>query len=138
MKRERIEHLIPHAGRMCLLDEAVSWDDDAIECRAVSHRDPDHPLRRHGRLAAVHLVEYAAQAAALHTRLTAEHGGGGAGMLVEVRDLDLAVEALDDRSGELRITASAELRSGQGLIYRFRAGDEARELASGRLTIATP
>lgn len=137
MKRDEIEQLIPHSGPMCLLQEAVSWDDAAIECRAANHGAPDHPLRRDGRLDAVHLVEYAAQAAALHTRLTGEHGAGGAGVLVEVRDLDLAVEALDDVGAALRIVASAELRSGQGLIYRFRAASDTGELASGRLTIAT-
>jgi len=138
MKRDAIEQLVPHSGAMCLLEEVICWDNDAIDCRATSHRWPDHPLRRDGHLASIHLVEYAAQAAALHTRLMADHDSGRAGMLVEVRDLELAVESLDGLADELRIVASAELRSSQGLIYRFRASTDADELASGRLTVATP
>lgn len=138
MRRDEIEQLVPHAGPMCLLDEAVCWDGDAIECRVASHRDPDHPLRRNGRLGAVHVVEYAAQAAALHTRLAGGDGAGGAGMLVEVRDLDIAIESLDAVSEDLRISASSEIQTGQGMIYRFSVRTEAGELAAGRVTIATP
>ena len=65
-----IEQHIPHKGRMCLLDEVLSWD-------ATPHPLPqrqrtarrDNPLRAHGRLGAACGIEYAAQAMAVHGAL---------------------------------------------------------------------
>ena len=50
---------IPHAGTMCVLDSVDAWDTERIRCTATSHRDPDNPLRAHGRLASVCGIEYA-------------------------------------------------------------------------------
>ena len=44
-----IEALIPHRGPMCLLDRMTSWDATRIECVAVNHRDPRHPLAQRER-----------------------------------------------------------------------------------------
>ena len=83
LDRGWIESHIPHRARMCLLDEVVSWDAARISCRAVSHRDPDHPLRAHGRLGVACGVEYAAQAMAVHGALAssalAVHSGSHGG-----------------------------------------------------------
>ena len=38
---------------MCLLEEVLEWDENAIACRAVSHRDPANPLRSGVRQATV-------------------------------------------------------------------------------------
>src|SRR5262250_1492609 len=66
-----IEQHIPHKGRMCLLDEVLSWDAARIRCRSGSHRAADNPLRAHGRLGAACGIEYAAQAMAVHGALVA-------------------------------------------------------------------
>ena len=73
MNRAWIEERIPHHGRMCLLDEVIEWDAQHIRCRSATHRDPDNPLRSHGRLGIACGIEYAAQAMALHGALAA-HG----------------------------------------------------------------
>ena len=52
LDHEWIEQHIPHKGRMCLLDEVLSWDATRIRCRSSSHRARDNPLRAHGRLRA--------------------------------------------------------------------------------------
>ena len=70
-----IRRLIPHAGAMCLIDSVSAWIPSRIDCSSDTHRDPDHPLRRDGRLAALHAFEYAAQAAAIHGGLLAAHEG---------------------------------------------------------------
>ena len=50
--------LIPHQGRMCLLDAVLSCSPERIVCRASNHQAPDHPLRSpHGLLAPVG-IEY--------------------------------------------------------------------------------
>lgn len=69
LTRQEILALIPHGGRMCLLDRAVSWDDEKLVAETSCHRDEACPLRREGRLATVALVEPALQAMALHGAL---------------------------------------------------------------------
>ncbi|KGO97540.1 phosphotransferase, partial [Lysobacter defluvii IMMIB APB-9 = DSM 18482] len=73
-----IEALVPHAGSMSLWDEVLDWSGERIVLRAWRHRDPAHPLRSNGRLHAVHLCEYGAQAMAVHGGLRASAGGGTA------------------------------------------------------------
>ena len=86
------QHLIPHAGGMCLLDEVVAWDDAAIHARTRSHARDDNPLRSDGQLRALHLAEYGAQAMAIHGGLLARAQGAVAapGYLVSLRDVELA------------------------------------------------
>ena len=76
--RALIAQLIPHQGAMSLLDQIVSWDESNIVATAATHRSTEHPLRDHGRLRAVHLCEYGAQAAALHGGLIARAAGARA------------------------------------------------------------
>ena len=65
---------IPHHGSMCLLHAVSQWDERRIVCEALSHVDPDNPLRAQGRLGAANGVEYAAQAMAVHGGLLAPVG----------------------------------------------------------------
>ena len=71
LDRQWIEQHIAHKGRMCLLDEVLSWDAARIRCRSATHRSADNPLRLHGRLGAACGIEYAAQAMAVHGALIA-------------------------------------------------------------------
>lgn len=138
MTRDEIASRIPHAGRMCLLDQALAWDADRIHCRSDNHRAADHPLRRRGQLASVNLVEYAAQAAALHSALVdADQAGGRAGMLAGLKDVWLAGGDLQDVAQALDIHAEREMASPLGLIYRFDVQAGPAPLAKGRLTIIT-
>src|SRR6201982_2339720 len=78
INKAEIRSLIPHSDLMCLLDEVVEWDDQSIACASNTHRDPATPLRRQGRLSAVHAFEYGAQAAAIHGGLRARAAGTAA------------------------------------------------------------
>src|SRR5436305_13455670 len=75
INKAEIRTLIPHSGLMCLLDEVTQWDDRSIVCITNTHRDPDNPLLREGRLSALHAFEYGAQAAAVHGGLRARSVG---------------------------------------------------------------
>ena len=90
---DEIAGLIPHAHGMCLVDRVLGWDDSSIRCQSDSHRRSDHPLRRDGRLGAVHLVEYAAQATAIHHAVLARQRGESptSGYLAAVRQVRLEV-----------------------------------------------
>ena len=76
--RVEIERLIPHAGGMCLLERVLAFDDSGLHAQSEAHRDPAHPLRRDGRLSALHLCEYGAQAMAVHGGLLAALEGRSA------------------------------------------------------------
>jgi predicted hotdog family 3-hydroxylacyl-ACP dehydratase len=131
-----IAKLIPHAGRMCLLESVVCWSADSITCRAVSHLRADNPLRRHGRLASLCGIEYTLQAAALHGAL---RGGGPQppGYLAALRMTSLVDTALDDPAlGVLHAAARCEHGDSTGLIYGIRLCSEDGEiLLDGRATI---
>jgi predicted hotdog family 3-hydroxylacyl-ACP dehydratase len=131
--REAIAGLVPHQGAMCLLDEVEHWNERAIVCRAASHRDPSNPLRSAGRLAAVIGVEYAAQAVAVHGALTG--AGARQGYLAAVRDLECAVERLDEIAEDLTIHATQVAAESGRVLYDFRIEGEGRELLTGRLTV---
>lgn len=137
LDREWIASHIPHRGRMCLLDEVLSWDTVRISCRASSHRLADNPLRAHGRLGAACGVEYAAQAMAVHGAIMAHTAGtkARAGLLTSVRNLVLLVSRLDDLETDL--IASAERLAGDegSTLYEFTVASGGKELLTGRAGI---
>ena len=137
--RDRIALLIPHGGSMCLIDEVLSWDARRIHCRSRTHLDASNPLRRDGRLAALHLIEYGAQTMAIHGGLDAQSRGETAapGLLVSAREVQLHVSRLDDLSGALELHAEQQLANANGWLYAFHALCGERLLASGRLAVMT-
>ena len=135
--RADIEVLVPHGGAMCLWDEVVSWDGDRIVLRADNHRDPAHPLRSGGRLRALHLCEYGAQAMAVHGGLRARAGGGVArpGLLVALRGVVLHVDRIDDLPGPLEGVAEQLADSPASQQYAFRISHAGTLLAEGRAAV---
>lgn len=137
LSRAEIEALVPHAGAMCLWDEVLAWDAATIRLRAGNHRDPMHPLRSGGRLRAVHLCEYGAQAMAVHGGLLARERGGVAppGMLVALRGVALHVARIDDLPGPVECEATL-LAAGEGSQqYGFRIAHAGALLAEGRAAV---
>jgi predicted hotdog family 3-hydroxylacyl-ACP dehydratase len=138
LHRAEIARLVPHAGRMCLLDRVEACGPDSIECSALSHRDPGHPLRRDGLLPAICGAEYALQAMALHGALTGGDGPQPAGYLASLRGLVLAVERLDDVPGALAVRAVAQAREARSFVYGFEISGGGRLLLSGQAAIILP
>jgi predicted hotdog family 3-hydroxylacyl-ACP dehydratase len=141
LMREGIAALIPHSGRMCLLDHLVEWNADRIVCAATNHRDADHPLRsRRGLLAPV-AIEYAAQAMALHGALIGQAAGTPAtpGYLASARGVQLRVLRLDDlppaTPDELRIEATRQAGDAQQILYAFHVSHAGRPVADGRAAV---
>ena len=129
--------LIPHRGAMCVLDEVVAWDGETIHARSRSHRSADNPLRSDGRLRAVHLCEYGAQAMAVHGGLVARESGGAAapGFLVALRAVELHVERIDDLPEPLDVHAEKLLGDDNGWQYAFRIEHAGTLLATGRAAV---
>jgi len=137
INKAEIRTLIPHSGLMCLLDEITEWDDQSITCVSNTHRDPGNPLRRDGRLSAVHALEYGAQAAAVHGGLRARVTGATAapGYLAALRDGRLFVGSLDDIESALKVEALRLFGDGVNCVYECRVSARDRLLAEGRITI---
>lgn len=142
LDREALCRLIPHAGGMCLLDAVVAWDGDRIQCRSWSHLKVDNPLRREGRLRALHAVEYGAQAMAVHGGLLARERGeltGSAAYLAAVRDLQFHVEDLDAAAEPLEVEAERLMATGGNMMYGFAIQyPDGRAIASGRAMVMAP
>lgn len=139
LNRAQILALIPHDGAMCLLDSVVDWDDACIHCRSDTlHQAHAHPLRHAGGVAAVHLIEYGAQAAAVHGGLLAsqsEERPRSGGVLASLRDVVLSEKRVDAIGAPLDIHAYREMGGVQGMVYRFVVESAGTLRSSGRLTI---
>ena len=135
--KAEIRTLIPHSGLMCLLDEVTRWDDRSIVCVSNTHRDSANPLRRQGRLSAVHAFEYGAQAAAVHGGLRARAAGtiASPGFLAALRDARLHVTRLDYIHLPLRICAKHLFGDGANTVYEFVLSAATVLVAEGRVTI---
>lgn len=127
--------LLPHAGDAVMLEELVSWDEREILARTRAHQSPANPLRHAGRLAAVHLVEFGAQAMASHGALRARAAGQApaSALLVAVRQFEAAVDYIDDLEGPLDIRATELLAAPTGWQYEFEATHAGVRIACGRV-----
>lgn len=134
---DALESLIPHQGAMCLLDSVIEWDPQHVVLAAHSHRSPANPLRSQGRLRALHLCEYGAQAMAVHGGLAARAAGTRAqpGLLVSLREVRLYRRYVDDLPGELRVQARRLAAGGGAWQYSFEVRHAGELLAQGRAAI---
>lgn len=137
INKAEIRTLIPHSGLMCLLDEVTQWDDRSITCVTNTHRDPANPLRRDGRLSALHAFEYGAQAAAVHGELRARLVGAIAppGYLAALRDARLYATSLQDIKSPLQVFANHLFGDGANTVYECRILASDHLIAEGRITI---
>lgn len=138
LDRAGIEALIPHAGSMSLWDELRDASETRVVLRTDSHRRADNPLRRDGQLSAVHLIEYGAQAMAVHGGWLARQASGGSarpGVLAAVREFKLQVERLDDLAAPIECEAQRLVANAGGWMYGFALRCGARELAGGRASV---
>ena len=140
MHSDRIADLLPHAGRMRLIDRVTAHDDEHIVCEADSHRAADHPLAIDGVLPAVCGLEYGAQAMAIHGALAARRNGEWGdrprvGFVVAAHDLSWSVARLDTLPAPLVIEARCEFGGANQVSYTFevRAGD--RSVVRGRASV---
>ena len=137
---ERIRELVPHAGKMCLLQRVLEWDDSTIRCATRTHLDEDNPLRRGGHLSSVCAVEYAAQAMALHGALRAAGPGTATGnvrhgYLASVRDIRCRTRYLDQHAGDLVVRAELIFEESSRVIYSFVVAVGDVELVTGRAAV---
>lgn len=136
MTRTEILSLIPHAGEMCLLDELLSWDEENITCRSNRFTTAANPLRRtNDMLGTATAIEAAAQAMALHARLTApQQGAPCPGLLAALRDVHLTTATLSS-TGPLTLHATRLVGDDTGASYGFTVRDNHTIHLTGRATV---
>jgi len=136
-ERIDIATLVPHQGAMCLWRDVVEHDAAHVRLRTSSHRDPLNPLRSDGRLRALHLCEYGAQAMAVHGGLLGRDAGVPvrAGMLVALRGVALHVARIDDLPGAIEGEATLLANGADSQQYAFRIIHAGTLLAEGRAAV---
>ncbi len=141
MNRAAIAQLIPHGDSMCMLDQLDSWDRDRVSCTSRSHRRSDNPLVEDGRLHCACLVEFCAQAAALHGALSTpgepQHGESSARLAYvgAVKNLELLCDYVDLSAPTLTIEARCVVSNSSGSIYLIGASMQQQVLLRGRLVL---
>ncbi len=138
MDRAQIAALIPHGDSMCLLDEVIAWDESQIHCRSHHFASAANPLFEDKQLNTVLLLEYGAQAAAVHAGLLQSRlGETRPAYIGAVKDVELLV-AIADNSSALDLHAQCLLSSSQGAIYELVAQQAGNTLLRGRLILSQP
>lgn len=132
-----VASLVPHRGSMCLLQRVIEWDDQHVVLATATHRSSTNPLRSNGRLRALHLCEYGAQAMAAHGGLRSTVSGiqPKPGMLVSLRAVRFGREYIEDLPGELRVEAVCLQADAASLQYRFTVTHDSDVLAEGRAAV---
>ena len=170
-----IAALLPHGAGLSLLDAVTAWDARTLHAISRRHVRAGHPLRRScatgegppgteagteaagtapAALAAVTLIEYAAQAAAVHIGLLAAPGAAPrGGVLALVRDVrlgrdvplvrdmrpfrdeELPVATITSVDGDLSVDVIRRGELGGGLVYEFTVALAGAMLAAGKLGI---
>ncbi len=128
---------IPHSGNMCLLDCVLAHTPDEIEVLACDHTHADHPLREAGQLLSACLIEYAAQAMALHGALLAPPESEPVpGLIASVRQVQFQTFDLDHTAAPLHIHAQRLAGSEHEVLYAFAVCDAHKtKLAQGRAVV---
>ena len=134
LDRAGIAARLPHAGRMCLLDRVLHWDESSIRCSAVSHRDDDNPLRAAVGLATLAGIEYAAQAAAVHSALLHGATPPRRGVLAAVKNVASTRPWLHDVAEDMFVEATLLHSDAAGGIYTFAVFAGAERVLSGQFT----
>jgi predicted hotdog family 3-hydroxylacyl-ACP dehydratase len=137
LDRDWIAARIPHQADMCLLDAVRHWSPEAIECESWLQGLDVHPLRSGGVLGAVHAIEYAAQAMAVHGALVAGlNEAPKAGYLASVRSVSLHADSIEAADAPLRVCAERLSGDERNVLYGFRV-EAARGacIAEGRAAV---
>jgi len=125
--KAEIEQMIPHGRQMCLLDEVIKWNQHKITCDTRSHRNPSNPLMKHGQLGGMMLVEYGAQAAAIHVALLQKgFSSPQPAYLGAIKQLALYTRFIDKIEDSLTVEADCLWHNMKGAIYsvQVKAADQ--------------
>lgn len=136
-----ISQLIPHAGEMSLLDQVYSWDQHSIACLSTSHRKDANPFIESAgdTMNSAILVEYGAQAAAVHAALVQEGmAGQGTAYIGAIKNLTFNDKVVSRNIETLHINAQCELNTSEGAIYTIECGSQEKIIVTARIVLVLP
>lgn len=130
-----IAALLPHAAPMILIDSLLESTENVLLCRANSHLKADNPLRIDGVLSVFAGVEYAAQAMAVHGRLSREATASPPvrGFVAVASKLEAHAEQLDAIASPLQIRVERVASNHDSSLYTFTLHAEQQLLLEGQL-----
>lgn len=127
-----IAQLIPHGRGMSLLEKVVAWNDNSISCSAINFLSVNNPLCEAGKLDNIILIEYAAQAVAVHLSLSnGSFDTPRSAYIGAVKDVVLAQKTQPQI--EIEISALCLLKNDNGCVYEFAAMQNTTTITSGKL-----
>lgn len=138
MDHAQIAALIPHGESMCLLDEVISWDAAQLHSRSNHFATSTNPLFEDEQLDSILLIEYAAQAAAIHAALL--HSGLGdkrPAYIGAVKNIEL-LEPIGNNHLPIDIQVECLLNNSSGAIYQISVLQSDKILLRGRLILNQP
>jgi predicted hotdog family 3-hydroxylacyl-ACP dehydratase len=132
LNADDIAKLIPHGRSMSLLEAVDSWDSNSIVCSSANLFSPQNVLCENGSLDNLILIEYAAQAVAVHLSLSCQAiSTPKPAYLGAVKDVVIG-KPVHEMSGIL-IYADCLLKNSQGAVYTFNVTQEGNALISGKI-----
>lgn len=130
-----IAALLPHAAPMILIDSLLESTENVLLCSANSHLKADNPLRIDGVLSVFAGVEYAAQAMAIHGRLSREATSSPPvrGFVAVASKLEAHVQQLDAIASPLHIRTERVASNHDSSLYTFTLHAGQQLLLEGQL-----
>lgn len=143
LDKDKIEALIPHSGGMCLLEKVISYSESAIICETSSHLLLDNPLKINGKLSKMHLIEYGAQAIAIHGGLIEKQSLNNLLLLPKIGYITLIKSVtwgrFDSLTAKLTIKATVQIMDERVKRYDFSVMDfDQLEICSGNVMVVLP
>lgn len=133
LSKEDFIDLIPHSGNMCLIDQVSEWNEEFIHCCTFSHLAADNPLKDANGFSTIMLLEYGAQAMAIHGGILS--GQKKPGFLAVIRDAILHSENINHIKKHLLINANAIGLSTAGAMYSFQISANNETLLEASATV---
>lgn len=135
---DEIAALLPHGKAMCLINEVIAWSDGHIHCRSNRLGDSANPLCDSGELHTVLLIEYAAQAAGIHSALlNVGNRQNAAAYIGSVKDIEI-LQPHTDNGLLLDIHGECLMNNASGAIYTIAVQQQEKPLLRGRLILSLP
>lgn len=131
--------LIPHTDNMCLWETVISYDELHISCQTKRHLDPQHPLKINGKLFKSQLIEFGAQAIAIHGGLLGKNNAGKPrmGYLASVKNIQYGT--LNQDTACLTVVAEALIMNENSKMYQFTLQDaDSKMMCQGRILVILP
>ena len=138
LDKTEIAACLPHEADMLLLDAIKHIDENSIEAIALIDNQQPNPLIQEGKLGCWNLIEYGAQAAAVHLTQKAlskdndEKPKGG--YLMQVKSAEITERYISN--GVLTLTATCISALPSAAMYQIEVTKQSKTVLTANITFA--